>query len=79
MIYFAVLDGAGIYGSLYHYTSVIAFVGSAFLIFLYLWKINRLDMDEEPKYQMMQEEDLIKKDDKLKEDEKHHESSPSNR
>lgn len=57
MIYFLVIDGAGVYGSLFHYTSVIAFVGSAFLIFVYLWKANKLNMDEEPKYQMMEEED----------------------
>lgn len=54
----AVIDGAGVYGSLFHYGFVIAFVGSAFLIFLYLWRRGRLDMDEEPKFQMMQEEEI---------------------
>lgn len=54
----AVIDGAGIYGSIMHYALVIAFVGSAFLIFLYLWNKGRLDMDEKPKFQMMQDEDL---------------------
>jgi O-antigen/teichoic acid export membrane protein len=53
----AVIDGAGIYGSIMHYALVIAFVGSAFLIFLYLWKKGRLDMDEKPKFQMMQDEE----------------------
>jgi hypothetical protein len=37
---------------------VISLVGSAFLIFLYLWKNKRLDIDEEPKFQMMQEEEI---------------------
>jgi len=52
----AVLDGGGVYGSLLHYGLVIAFVGSAFLVFLYLWRKGRLDMDEGPKYQMMEED-----------------------
>lgn len=47
----------GIYGNFFHYAMVIAMVGSAFLIFLYLWKKNRLDMDEDPKFQMLSEED----------------------
>jgi hypothetical protein len=53
----AMMDGFGIYGHFFHYAIVIALVGSAFFIFLYLWKKNRLDMDEEPKFQMMHEEE----------------------
>jgi hypothetical protein len=49
-----VIDGEGIYGTLLHYTLIWAMVGSAFLIFIYLWRRGRLDMDEGPKYQMMQ-------------------------
>ncbi len=60
MINFAVVDAIGVYGSLLHYCLVIAFVGSAFIIFVYLWKEKRLDMDEEPKFQMMQEEEIDK-------------------
>lgn len=52
----AVLDGFGIYGKYLHYGIVIALVGSAFLIFVYLWMKRRLDMDEGPKYQMMEEQ-----------------------
>jgi hypothetical protein len=52
----AIIDGIGVYGNFLHYGLVIALVGSAFLIFFYLWKKKRLDMDEEPKFQMMQEE-----------------------
>lgn len=51
----AAKDGAGLHGSIFHYAFVMAFVGSAFLIFLYLWRNGRLDMDEGPKHQMMQE------------------------
>lgn len=54
----ALIDGAGVYGTILHYALVIAFVGSAFLIFVCLWKKNRLDMDEEPKYTMMENEDI---------------------
>lgn len=52
-----VLDGTGICGGWVHYAFILAFVCSAFLIFLYLWRKNRLDMDEEPKIKMMQEDD----------------------
>lgn len=51
-----ILDGVGVYGQIFHYAFVIAFVGSAFLIFLYLWKKKALHMEEEAKYQMMEEE-----------------------
>jgi len=48
-----ILDATGDCGSLVHYAFVIALVGAAFLIFLYLWKKDKLDMDEEPKHKMM--------------------------
>jgi hypothetical protein len=47
------LDSAGVYGAVLQFTLVAALVGSAFLVFLYLWYKNRLDMDEEPKFRMM--------------------------
>ena len=50
-------DGIGVYGSMFHYSLLIALVGSAMLIFLYLWSKGRLDMDEGPKYEMMEEEE----------------------
>jgi hypothetical protein len=56
----AVIDAIGVYGSLLHYSIVIAFVGSAFIIFFYLWKKRLLDMDEEPKFQMMQDDEIGK-------------------
>lgn len=50
------VDGYGVYGNYLHYGLVVFLVGSAFIVFLYLWRIKRLDMGEEPKYQMMVEE-----------------------
>lgn len=47
------IDGFGVHGSILHYTLIIAFTLSALLIFIYLWRRGRLDMDEEPKWQMM--------------------------
>ncbi len=52
-----VVDSYGVYGNYLHFALVICLVGSAFLIFIYLWTKGRLDMDEEPKIQMMQDED----------------------
>ena len=54
----AVIDSMGVYGSIFHYAFVIAFVAGAFLIFIYLWRKRRLDMDEDPKFQMMQDEEI---------------------
>ena len=52
------LDGGGVCGNFVHYALILAFVGSAFLVFLYLWKKGKLDMDEEPKIRMMNDEDV---------------------
>lgn len=52
-----VLDGGGIYGHLLHYSLVFAMIGSALMVFLYLWKKGRLDLDEEPKHQMFKGEE----------------------
>lgn len=59
----AIIDGFGIYGNMLHSAMIIFFVGSAFLIFLYLWRKGRLDMDEEPKFQMMREEEAKQAED----------------
>jgi hypothetical protein len=53
----AIIDSMGIYGHIFHYSFVIAFAGGAFLIFISLWRKKRLDMDESPKYQMLQDEE----------------------
>lgn len=50
-------DEYGIHGSIFHYALIIALVGSAFLIFINLWMKGKLDMDESPKIQMMEEDD----------------------
>lgn len=54
----AVIDAMGVQGNFFHYALIISLVGSAFIIFFYLWRKNRLDMDEEPKFQMMQDEEV---------------------
>ncbi len=51
-----ILDGCGIYGNVFYWSSAIAFCGSAVLVFLYFWRKGRLDMDEEPAKQMMTED-----------------------
>jgi hypothetical protein len=48
------VDGGGVYGSILYYSLTIAYVGSAFLIFVYLYKKGKLDMDETPKNHMME-------------------------
>lgn len=48
-------DEIGVQGSILHYAMVIFFVLAALLIFIHLWWMGRLDMDEEPKMQMMQD------------------------
>lgn len=48
------VDPFGVLGHLLHYSLVIFLVGSAFLVFLYLWKRDKLGLDEEAKNQMME-------------------------
>ena len=57
LILIGVVDGFGIYGNMLHYGIVLGLVGSALLIFSVLWKKGRLDMDEEPKLRMMQQDE----------------------
>lgn len=54
-----VLDASGIYGELMNYMMTIWMVSSAFLIFLYLWKSGRLNLDEDPKWRMLKEEEDV--------------------
>jgi len=51
------IDPGGAYGSYLHYAMAIFFVGSAMLAFIYFWRKGRLDMDEEPKNQMMRDDE----------------------
>ena len=48
-----VLDGGGVHGYFMHYAFILIFVGCAAIAFLYLWYNGGLDMDEEPKMQML--------------------------
>ncbi len=50
-------DGIGVYGYIFHYALLFALVGSTLLIFIYLWRKGRLDMDESAKEQMMKGDD----------------------
>jgi hypothetical protein len=50
---FNVVDGAGFCGGILIYCSIIALVGSALLLFIYFWRTGKLDMDESPKWLMM--------------------------
>jgi len=70
MSYLAIIDGYGVYGNYLHYGLVIAFVGSALILFIYLWSKGRLDMDESPKFNMMHENEEHKRE---HEDEKRNE------
>lgn len=51
------IDSAGVYGAYLHYGLTILMVGSAMIVFAYLWYKDRLDMDEEPKLNMMRIEE----------------------
>ena len=51
------LDWSGIYGGIYHYAMIMAFFGSALISFFYFWAKGRLDMDEEPKFQMLRDDE----------------------
>ena len=53
-----ILDQTGIMGSLLHYGMVIAFMGSALLVLLYLWSQKKLHWDEEPKFYMFLPDNL---------------------
>lgn len=48
------VDGIGVYGNFLHWAMILFFMGSAMMVFVYFWRRGRLDMDEEPKWEMMQ-------------------------
>lgn len=56
-------DSSGICGGIFHYSLILAFMGSALLSFVYFWSKGRLDMDEAPKIQMMNDEENGRNDD----------------
>jgi hypothetical protein len=51
-------DSFGIYGTVLHYGLIIFVVGSALLLFIYLWYKGRLDMDQEPADRMVNMSDV---------------------
>ena len=50
------LDSFGIYGMATDCALLFFFTGGALILFLYFWWNQRLNMDEEPKFQMMKDE-----------------------
>lgn len=51
------IDQFGVYGSVFYYSMFFAWMGSALLVFVYLWRKGKLDMSEESKMQMLKEEE----------------------
>ncbi len=60
----AIIDGFGVYGYYFHYGMILFFVGSAFIIFIHLWRKVKLGMDEEAKLQMMELDEVWHKEKK---------------
>lgn len=54
---FSGLDSSGFFGQLLHYLILFMMFGMTLLIFIYLWRQKKLDMDEAAKYQMMEDDD----------------------
>lgn len=50
-------DGIGVYGSIFNYSFLTALFGSTLLVFIYLWRKGLLNMNEDPKYDMMEHRD----------------------
>lgn len=48
----------GYMGSLAHMFWILAFFGSAVIVFIYLWRKGRLDFDEEPKWTLFDQDEL---------------------
>lgn len=51
------LDATGFSGELLQGMNGLFFSGGALLVFIYLWGKGRLNWDEDPKIQMMSEDD----------------------
>lgn len=51
---FSGLDSSGVLGQILHYALIFAIMGGTVLFFIYLWRQDRLDMNEKPKYQMLE-------------------------
>lgn len=53
------VDGGGVVGAFLSYGMAIATMGATVLVFIHLWRKGRLDMDEQPKYHMMREDEEL--------------------
>jgi uncharacterized membrane protein YciS (DUF1049 family) len=54
--FFPAFDGIGFIGTLVAYVFAFTFFVGAILVFFYLWKKGRLDMDQEPAEKMLEED-----------------------
>jgi hypothetical protein len=50
----ASLDAVGIVGEIFQLSFMMALGASTILVFFYLWRKKRLDMDESPKQKMLE-------------------------
>lgn len=50
-------DGIGLYGSLVNYTFLFALFGSTALVLFYIWRKGLLNMGEDSKYKMMDQDE----------------------
>ena len=51
------MDGFGIQGLFFCSSSIVALSAGAALAFIYFWRKGNLGMDEDAKYQMMEDEE----------------------
>jgi hypothetical protein len=51
------MDPSGVVGSVLSYAMTVAFAGSAFFVFLYLWKKGSLGIDEDASLEMMKQQE----------------------
>ena len=51
------IDSIGIYGLVVHYALLFSFFGGALIMFVYLMCKKRLDMSEDPKYHLFEDDE----------------------
>lgn len=51
-----ILDQEGVYGTYLSYAQIFLFSGGSLVLFFYFWSKGRLGMDEEAKFQMMEDQ-----------------------
>lgn len=51
-----IIDGWGSSGLILDYALVLFFTGGALLLFIYLWSKKRLNLEEDPKFTMLEDD-----------------------